>query len=148
MPNTDSSNRLVLHPYNYGFVSSSEIRCIRLEERRKGQHQCTLHKRDRASGGFTALSYELGNRYDSKSQVVINRDYYVRISKNLHKALTALEELDDDSISWYLFIDPISIEKEDLGEKAVQVAKMAEVYQYADRVITFLGDGWLNVDGK
>jgi hypothetical protein len=61
------------------------------------------------------------------------------MTRNLQSALC---DLHSSSISPKIFfVDQICIDQNDNNEKSVQVAKMGDVYYYADQVVTYLGPG-------
>ncbi|KAJ3564552.1 hypothetical protein NPX13_g7799 [Xylaria arbuscula] len=98
--------------------------------------ECTLITIDIANSPleYEALSYVWGAK---EPQVPIKCDgFNIPMTLNLQHALLALRL---PTIPRPLWVDAICINQEDMNERARQVAYMRLVYQYADRVVVWLG---------
>lgn len=91
---------------------------------------------------FEALSYAWGDRNDTETIFIRDRDSKsskpspLRITRNLHVALSNIRFTDRERTLW---IDAVSINQDDEGEKATQVALMKDIYKGASQVVVFLG---------
>ncbi|KAI1357522.1 heterokaryon incompatibility protein-domain-containing protein [Xylaria arbuscula] len=98
--------------------------------------ECTLITIDIANSPleYEALSYVWGAK---EPQVPIKCDgFNIPMTLNLRHALLALRH---PTLPRPLWVDAICINQEDMDERARQVAYMRLVYQYADRVVVWLG---------
>jgi hypothetical protein len=68
----------------------------------------------------------------------------LRVTKNLHAALSRIRDRVLDRVLW---IDAICINQEDNKEKGHQVQSMAKIYASANRVIVWLGEEAGDTDG-
>lgn len=91
---------------------------------------------DTASLPYEALSYVWGNP-KSQSSITINGAPY-QITPNLHSALQCLRLKESPRILW---TDALCINQSNKAEKAIQVARMGDIYKFADRVVIHLGPG-------
>lgn len=85
---------------------------------------------------FCALSYAWGSQDRSRELLCNNKQ--IRITTNLHQALSAIRK--QDYGTQHLWVDAICINQDDEKEKAAQVSRMLEIYQLAKHVIAWLGD--------
>lgn len=85
---------------------------------------------------FVCLSYVWGDAKDNVEILLNNRRF--KITRNLWIALCRLR---DKGLSMPIWIDAISINQQDLDEKAAQVYRMAHIYNVASEVIIWIGDG-------
>ncbi|KAM0425842.1 hypothetical protein ACHAPT_008780 [Fusarium lateritium] len=86
--------------------------------------------------GYTALSYVWGNDPPIKTIKVNGRDMMIR--KNLDSAIRYIRE---ERQPLRLWVDAICINQQDLSERTAQVEMMSEIYQQAQSLIVFLGEG-------
>lgn len=104
--------------------------------------ECSICNAPHQSGGYQALSYVWGSEERPFKAVTIDSDGkeqgHIPLTKNLRDALCDLRDTKEleSKIFW---IDQICINQKDRNEKSAQVAMMGEIYQNADRVITYLG---------
>ncbi|KAI1753538.1 heterokaryon incompatibility protein-domain-containing protein [Xylaria castorea] len=98
--------------------------------------QCTLSIIDVANSPlrYEALSYVWGT--EKAQQPMQCHGYDISITQNLGHALLALRH---PTLIRPLWIDAICINQQDIDERARQVVYMKLVYQYASRVIVWLG---------
>ncbi|PWY68932.1 HET-domain-containing protein [Aspergillus eucalypticola CBS 122712] len=85
---------------------------------------------------YEALSYVWGSQDRSRS--IILDGYMLPVTENLHTALLHLRSKQLERILW---IDGISINQDDDGEKSKQIPLMRMIYAQARRVVVWLGDG-------
>jgi hypothetical protein len=135
--------------YYYGRIASDSIRCVKLDryDGTNEKFRVDVAEYQREGHGYTALSYEWGRDDPALNKKVtvdcseLSGDdddvWDLAIRRNLHHAL--LDIKNSKFASEWFFIDQISIDQNDLGEKSIQVAKMDKVYSCADRVLTYLG---------
>lgn len=133
-------------------VSSKEIRLLHLlpvNSSRPAEIHCEISvtsiKQSLEDGkppDYEALSYAWGDRNDTETILVRNRKEAssnsspLRITRNLHVALSNLRFTDRERILW---IDAVSINQADEAEKTLQVALMKDIYKGASAVNVFLG---------
>lgn len=86
--------------------------------------------------GYTALSYVWGDDPPTKSMWV-DREL-VMIRKNLDNAIRYIR---DENEPVRLWVDAICINQQDLSERTSQVEMMSEIYQQAQGLFVFLGEG-------
>ncbi|KAI0459915.1 heterokaryon incompatibility protein-domain-containing protein [Xylaria acuta] len=98
--------------------------------------ECTLSIIDVANSPlrYEALSYVWGT--EKSQQPIKCHGYDIPITQNLRHALLALRH---QTLIRPFWIDAICINQQDKDERARQVAYMKLVYQYASRVIVWLG---------
>ncbi|TGJ83956.1 hypothetical protein E0Z10_g4812 [Xylaria hypoxylon] len=103
-----------------------------------GSHtlECTLSIIDVANSPlrYEALSYVWGT--EKAQQPIKCYGYNIPITLNLQHALLALRH---PTLVRPLWVDAICINQQDMDERARQVAYMRLVYQYASRVVVWLG---------
>jgi hypothetical protein len=112
MPHKDETAPIQCELFEYSFQESS-----------KGTHL------------YEALSYVWGSPEPPK--FISIDEYNLRVTENLH---TALSRLRDRSIVRIIWIDAICINQKDGKEKAHQIQSMAKIYGQANRVIVWLGE--------
>jgi hypothetical protein len=126
--------------YNYDYLDKGEFRLIRLFPGRKDDAEdivrckiftCTLIAPQQR---YVALSYAWGDVSDTRN--ILMEDIIINISASLESALRMLR---DPRKSIWLWADALSINQQDVAEKAVQVGLMTEIYQRAERVAIWLG---------
>ncbi|KAK0619708.1 heterokaryon incompatibility protein-domain-containing protein [Immersiella caudata] len=83
---------------------------------------------------FTALSYVWGDPADKPSVVIDG--YSVKVTKNLHSALSRLRR---QGFTGHIWIDALCINQCDTLEKNSQVPLMARIYSQAENVLIWLG---------
>jgi hypothetical protein len=85
---------------------------------------------------YTALLYAWG---DIKITVPVRLNGQITfVTVNLQEALLNLRRLRSDVHFW---IDALSINQNDIGERGHQVSQMREIYSEATNVISWLGQG-------
>jgi len=124
--------------YSYRSISTSHIRCLELRSPSGRVHRGALRLRNRCDGDFIALSYTWGSSAPSNHRKIeIAGQGYVPLTQNLQDALF---DLCSSSLSTkVIFIDQVCINQDNSREKSFQVAKMGDVYRYANQVVTYLG---------
>jgi hypothetical protein len=65
-----------------------------------------------------------------------SKQSFVEVTQNLATALVYLRHNSEPRVLW---IDALSINQEDVEERSSQVARMADIYRLADRVVVWLG---------
>ncbi|KAM6510948.1 hypothetical protein FSOLCH5_011396 [Fusarium solani] len=85
---------------------------------------------------YSALSYVWGDVSDTV-EISVNGSS-LKIGRNLH---AGLEQLRENGIHDWLWIDSICIQQSDLDEKSYQVGLMRAIFSNADRVYSWLGPG-------
>ncbi|KAF2124589.1 HET-domain-containing protein, partial [Dothidotthia symphoricarpi CBS 119687] len=102
--------------------------------------QYTL-KPERGHGIYEALSYVWGDPNHPRRISLKNHDdftyHYLDVTTNLYAALLRLRDADLPRTMW---IDAISINQEDLHERARQVSMMSTIYSLASQVVVWLGE--------
>ena len=83
---------------------------------------------------YEALSYVWGDT-PGPSTIVL-RDQHMHVTSNLESALRHLRFEDHHRILW---IDALCINQDDLRERNHQVRQMRSIYQFATRVVVWLG---------
>jgi len=83
---------------------------------------------------YTALSYTWGS--EQHLQHLFVGDSILLITENLATALRHLS----DHVGKYLWIDAVCINQKDDAEKTEQLRKMAEIYERANMVLSWLGE--------
>ncbi|KAF4810068.1 Heterokaryon incompatibility protein 6, OR allele [Colletotrichum siamense] len=121
-----------------------EIRLVRLRQPR-APPTLSLELRtvslDDEESSYSALSYVWGCSSEPQ-QIDINSQPF-HVTQNLHDALQQLER---DSVSSWLWIDAICIEQSDLEEKTHQVGMMRDIFSNAAMVYIWLGPGTEKTD--
>ncbi|RAK94830.1 HET domain-containing protein, partial [Aspergillus ibericus CBS 121593] len=84
---------------------------------------------------YEALSYVWGSSIRSRS--IILDGYMLPVTESLHTALLHLRSKQLERILW---IDAISINQDDDGEKSKQIPRMRMIYAQARRVVVWLGE--------
>ncbi len=97
----------------------------------------TLHSTGPPTAPYIALSYVWGS--ESNPLPILINDHPHLITRNLHAALLHLATNELESRP--LWADAICINQSDETEKLAQIARMADVYRGAERVVVFLGPG-------
>ena len=122
---------LALHPGQF----ESEI-CLSLA--------CVLLNIDRPPS-YHALSYVWGDTDRTKCVNIVpgEEQYIQRITDNLYTALKYLRSTEQVRTLW---IDAICIHQENVEERSAQVARMADIYRSASKVIIWLGPAGDNSD--
>ncbi|KIW07599.1 uncharacterized protein PV09_01550 [Verruconis gallopava] len=96
---------------------------------------------------YEALSYTWGEPGESKQIIVervdtrssskpIVRQYKIEIRKNLYEALLELRDEKEPRTMW---VDAICINQDDIEERNEQVLRMGDIFQWASRVVIWLG---------
>lgn len=116
---------------------SDEIRVVEIQP---GQHSdpicCTLVHGTRSSLEYEALSYSWESGYLAEVVNVDGRSFTV--TKSLYRALLHLRHPTAPRRMW---IDQISINQYNDGEKSQQVSDMKQTFEMASRVVVWLGEG-------
>jgi hypothetical protein len=86
---------------------------------------------------YEAVSYVWGPTEDLGRISVALFEEGVLITKNLQSVLRSLRLSDRVRVLW---VDALTINQEDLNERANQVTIMGEIYSKAERVLAYLGD--------
>ncbi|UPK96801.1 hypothetical protein LCI18_007736 [Fusarium solani-melongenae] len=86
--------------------------------------------------GYTALSYVWGE--DPPTKAISVNGKCVTIRKNLDSAIRYIR---DENEPLRLWVDAICINQQDLSERTSQVEMMSEIYQQAQSLTVFLGEG-------
>lgn len=126
-------------------LSKDVIRIIRLC---RGYHtdiiRCELFEAylDQIKGvSYEAVSYTWGNQ--SKEATILLDGKEALITSNLFAALSCLRLVGVDKTLW---IDALCINQENDREKGHQVSRMKKIYEYAERVIIWLGPSNDDID--
>ncbi|KAM0162436.1 hypothetical protein ACHAPG_001800 [Botrytis cinerea] len=90
---------------------------------------------------YSALSYTWG--YIDKVEEVIIDSARIKVTFNLHMALTHLRSQEEDQIFW---IDALCINQENFHEKIHQIRHMGDIYKKAEKVVIWLGRGTEETD--
>lgn len=85
---------------------------------------------------YAALSYTWGRPEPYHKLFVDGHNSILKIQNNLAAALRHFPSY----IGKYLWIDAVCINQEDNAEKSDQVARMAQIYQQAEEVVSWLGE--------
>lgn len=126
-------------------LSSDAIRIVRLC---RGYHtegiRCELFEAylDQIEGvSYEAVSYTWGTQ--SKEATILLDGKEALVTGNLFAALSCLRLAGEDKILW---IDALCIDQENDLEKGHQVSRMKLIYEYAERVIIWLGPSNDDID--
>ncbi|EAA29804.3 HET-domain-containing protein [Neurospora crassa] len=146
-----TSFRVAAMDYDYHYkyqridLSTDAIRLVRLL---KGFHRDPIHCElfetflHQVEGvPYEALSYAWGDS-PVACEIVIN-DRRSPVKENLHMALLALRQTNEDRVLW---IDAICIDQSNDKEKGHQVGQMRLIYECAQRVVVWLGPSNLEID--
>ncbi|KAK3504442.1 heterokaryon incompatibility protein-domain-containing protein [Neurospora crassa] len=90
---------------------------------------------------YEALSYCWGDSPQAYEITVNERKKHV--NQNLHMALLALRQPDQDRLLW---IDAICIDQDNHKEKGHQVGQMRQIYENAEQVLIWLGSSSCEID--
>jgi hypothetical protein len=88
---------------------------------------------------YEALSYTWGEERSPLSVKVKSHGLkrkFIEVTQNLATALIYLRHKSDARVLW---IDALCINQEDMEERSSQVARMADIYRLAHRVVVWLG---------
>jgi hypothetical protein len=97
--------------------------------------RCTFFTSTMFDIEYEALSYTWGHDEHSHS-IRVNRGT-VGVTQNLFSALLALRRSTSSRVLW---VDALCINQPDLGERAVQVHQMGQIYHCAHQVLVWLGE--------
>ena len=129
--------------YRYDELKDEEIRLMELlPDKFVNEIRVILRPINLIPGRFPsdyhALSYVWGSPENAKFVTVVakNKQYTLKITSNLYTALKYLRHSDQSRTLW---IDAICINQDSDEERSNQVAKMAEIYRLAFRVVIWLG---------
>ncbi|EEU35646.1 uncharacterized protein NECHADRAFT_86864 [Fusarium vanettenii 77-13-4] len=116
----------------------SEIRLVRFHENSSSKPELSLELRHASMSetSYAALSYVWGDVSDTIK--ISANGSSLNIGRNLH---AGLEQLRENGVYDWLWIDSICIQQSDLDEKSYQVGLMREIFSNADRVYSWLGPG-------
>ncbi|KAF7541528.1 hypothetical protein G7Z17_g11953 [Cylindrodendrum hubeiense] len=113
---------------------TSRILFAELVETTLGNHQ-----------SYEAISYSWG-KLDKSHTLAIQGGSTIKIAESLYNALRATRHSKIEDGARNLWADGVCINQGDQNERSQQVMLMAEVYQSAHRVITYIGENTLKVD--
>ena len=129
--------------YEYSSLQSQQIRLLTLlpdklnAPIRVRLHTTILNKNDVPA--YEALSYTWGSP-DGPINIVVDisreSDQFLPVTQNLECALQHLRYVDKPRPLW---IDAICVNQQDLPERSKQVARMADIYSLAKKVLVWLG---------
>ena len=88
---------------------------------------------------YEALSYTWGEERSPLPVIVKShgsKRKFIEVRQNLATALTYLRHKSEARVLW---IDALCINQEDMEERSSQVARMADIYRLAHRVVVWLG---------
>ena len=85
---------------------------------------------------YEAVSYVWGSQVKPQ-QINLNGVPFF-VTQNLHKALTRLRTRTEDRLFW---IDALAVNQSDIPERNAQVRKMLTIYNSAEAVLAYIGDG-------
>jgi hypothetical protein len=88
-------------------------------------------------GDYVALSYTWGDA--SVTREIFVDDIPVSVTVNLYAALLQLRDHSRVRQGFRIWVDALCINQADLVERAVQVARMKEIYERAWHVVVWLG---------
>ncbi|KAI8712468.1 HET-domain-containing protein [Fusarium sp. LHS14.1] len=110
---------------------------------------CSLTRANLNSGmRFNALSYVWGDA--SHRETILINGIEVQVTRNLESALRRLSvpgqygEL--QTVEVPLWVDAVCINQGDIEERNESVSKMADIYNRADKVVVWLGEGNRDLD--
>lgn len=136
-------NGLSLSQYHYKVLHADCIRVIILQP---GVYEDPLrckiqHQKVRPRRSYEALSYCWG--LGEKSEIMLCGHERIMITKSLWLALKRLRSHGEPRTLW---IDQISINQDDLDERAAQVSLMGEIYTRTEQVLIWLGEEDVETD--
>ncbi|KAI1081500.1 HET-domain-containing protein [Whalleya microplaca] len=88
-------------------------------------------------GDFVALSYVWGDQ-SIRAEIYVN-DVPVSVTASLESALRELRNNSRIQQGFFVWVDALCIDQEDLDERSAQVARMKDIYQKAWHVVIWLG---------
>jgi hypothetical protein len=91
---------------------------------------------------YEALSYVWGDR-DNTLSICVDKNQF-QVTVNLYSALLRLRDHSFERIIW---VDAICIDQSNLEERKQQVQLMAKIYSNAHRVIVWLGEQTVEIQG-
>ncbi|KAH7034649.1 heterokaryon incompatibility protein-domain-containing protein [Microdochium trichocladiopsis] len=120
------------------------IRIIHLEPGRGDDTlSCTLETAALGDGvKYEALSYAWGDPSDRRTIKCHGRD--LDITTSLFKALQQLRRASETRLLW---ADAVCINQQDMEEKSEQVGLMSQIYSQPQRVLIWLGDDMVGLEG-
>ena len=126
------------YKYNPLDRAADEIRLVTIKAGRAADDvQCTLGKRlSSEAPTYEALSYAWGDAAETKH--ISLGSFSFLVTDNLHAALRHLRREHEDRTMW---IDAICIDQTDDLEKNHQVRMMKRIYERAEKVVVWLGEG-------
>jgi hypothetical protein len=95
-------------------------------------------------GDFASLSYVWGDQAD-KETIYVN-DQPFQVTKSLERALRQFRREGLFSDKFMLWVDALSINQDNLSERAVEVHRMKEIYSASWSVTAWLGEATANSD--
>ncbi|KAI7223039.1 hypothetical protein KC333_g713 [Hortaea werneckii] len=141
---SDNLKRTQPRPYNYITLEPDEIRLLSIdsidgetywEKRENDPIRCSLLNCPRnGSSAYQALSYTWGGQ-ERVHPVYVGDDTALLVTKNCLDALRLLRQR-NILVVW---IDAVCIDQSNPAEKAVQVAKIGDVFRNATRTLIYTG---------
>jgi hypothetical protein len=140
-----------MSPYPYSLLppDSDSIRLLRLlpNEDEAAPLHCelrnySLQRPSRRTHMYEALSYVWGDPKETLP-ISVDEDQF-HITVNLHAALLRLRDHSFERIIW---VDAICIDQSNNEERKQQVQLMAKIYSNAHRVIVWLGEQGVEIEG-
>jgi hypothetical protein len=95
-------------------------------------------------GDFASLSYVWGDQADRETVYVNDQPF--QVTKSLERALRQFRREGLFSDKFMLWVDALSINQDNLLERAVQVQRMKEIYSASWSVTAWLGEATANSD--
>lgn len=93
---------------------------------------------------YEAISYTWGNP-DKSHSLAIQGGSTINITESLYNALVAIRHSKIEDGARNLWVDGVCINQDSETERSQQVQLMAEIYQSANRVITYVGENILDI---
>lgn len=109
------------------------------------------HAHDQNLYHYVALSYAWGPDIESEKRDILINGHITKVRKNLHAALLHLRAMDRFKQGLKLWVDALTINQDDEGEKSAQILIMHEIYQRAGNIVVWIGvevDQTYDEDGK
>lgn len=129
--------------YQYTALRPGQLRLLRIVLKQHdhiGLELNTLSFTKAQAKGYTCLSYVWGpEKHSSRQQIELN-GRLIDVRLNLWNFLNFLRLNKNFSRRWF-WIDAICIDQSNAAEKSEQVSRMADIYQCADEVLSWLGQG-------
>lgn len=94
-----------------------------------------------ATGEYAALSYSWGMNDDGDASLCRTAEISGTVFNITRNFFEALRRIRSATAATRLWVDAVCINQGDIGEKNLQVARMAEVYAKAAKTIVWLGEG-------